>query len=75
MRACEWCGASLEGKRSHARYCSSTCRAKASLGRREESAVCAFCGLSPALAPRLRSFADDLQASRTPTGRSAATTT
>src|SRR5688500_12169265 len=32
----------LEGKRPHARYCSSTCRAAASLARRLEGAVRAF---------------------------------
>jgi hypothetical protein len=30
MRACRLCGASLMGRRPHARYCSGACRAEAS---------------------------------------------
>lgn len=32
-RSCEQCGASLEGRSSRARYCSSTCRARRAKGR------------------------------------------
>lgn len=33
-RSCAVCGASLEGQRSHARFCSGACRAEASRLRR-----------------------------------------
>ena len=36
MKACHWCGASLEGKRPHAKYCDRTCKVKASDRRRVE---------------------------------------
>jgi 5-methylcytosine-specific restriction endonuclease McrA len=36
VRACAWCGGSLEGKRSHAVYCDRSCKTKASDRRRIE---------------------------------------
>ena len=35
MRACAFCGSSLEGQRRHAVYCSGACRAAASRARAE----------------------------------------
>jgi hypothetical protein len=37
MRVCEWCGASLEGRRSDARYCGGARRAADSRARRSEA--------------------------------------
>jgi hypothetical protein len=53
MRVCEWCGASLEGRRSDARYCGGACRAADSRARRSDAHVSAH-------PPRLRTFAEDL---------------
>jgi hypothetical protein len=54
--ACEWCGASLAGSRSDARYCSGGCRAADSRARRSQAHAGAQLG-APA---SLQTFAEDL---------------
>jgi hypothetical protein len=63
VRACAWCGGSLEGKRSPARYCSASCRSAARHRHSEETVQKrAQTGLVPV--PRMRTFAQDVELAR-----------
>lgn len=64
MRACERCGGSLEGRRSHARYCSPPCRSAARHHRADETVQKRAGGASWPSLLGLRNFAEDLEAAR-----------
>ena len=64
MRACAWCGGSLDGKRRHARYCDASCRSAARHHQPEKTVRKRAQLVLAAPPPQLRRFVEDLELAR-----------